>query len=69
MTVPRIHVELIPLWFRRRYEEAWDGCERDRLGEHDERAAQSALKPRTGAVSPSVRNLLGGAMGGYRRGQ
>jgi hypothetical protein len=67
----RPHVELVPLWFRRRYAEANSDLNRPRIGESaDERAAQAALRPKTGAVAPSVRNwLAAGATGGYRRGE
>jgi hypothetical protein len=64
-----IKLEWIPPIVRRRYAEAWDGCDRQRIGEHQERAAKAALKPHTGAVSPSVRRLFMGGSSYFRGGE
>ncbi len=63
MTLPRIHVELIPLWFRKRSQEANGDLERERLGEtSDEQRARAAL------YGKRRREFLTGASGGgWRR--
>lgn len=50
MTFPRIHIELVPLWYRRRSNEVNGDLDRHRLGEHDERRVANSLRPRSRAV-------------------